>query len=247
MEKVAVITDFGTADPYAGVMKAKILEFVDDVIFIDITHEIPDFNVMAAQFVFSYALKYLPGDFHFLIVVDPGVGGERRPIFAVKENRFFVAPDNGILTPLIDSADFYEIRVHGSVSKTFHGRDVFAPALGKLLKGESPDKVGNRIYDPVKVYLPSPVQTERGLEGQIVYIDGFGNLVTNIPGDSVKTGERVIFKNRVLMVVNSYRDVRRGEPLAIVDSFDFLEIAVREANASRFFDAKVGDTVVLEK
>ncbi len=247
MKKFAILTDFGTKDPYVGIMKGKILSFVEDVIFVDLTHEIPEFDVMAGQFVFNYALKYLPDDFHFLIVVDPGVGGQRRPIFAVVRERFFVAPDNGVLTPIIGRAEFYEIKAFRPQSSTFHGRDIFAPALGKLLGGARPEEVGERISDPVKINLPEPSRTERGVEGEVVYIDRFGNLVTNIPGVFVRTGERVIFKNRVLLVVNSYQDVRKGEPLALIDSYEFLEIAVREGNAREFFDAKVGDPVVLEK
>lgn len=247
MKKIAIITDFGTKDPYVGIMKGKILSFLEDVVFIDITHDIPEFDVTAGLFIFKYALKHLPEDFHFLIVIDPGVGGKRRPIFAVSEGRFFVAPDNGILTPLKEIADFYEITMFKPESSTFHGRDIFAPALGKLLSGTAPDEVGKRIHDPEEIYLPEPEKTEKGLLGRIIYIDRFGNLITNITAEDVRIGERVMFKNRLLMVVNTYQDVRKGEPLALIDSFEHLEIAVREGNAKEFFDAKVGDPVLLEK
>ena len=99
MKKIALISDFGIQEPYVGIVKSRILEYVEDVIFVDLTHHVPSFDVRAGLFIFEYALKNLSDDFHFLIVVDPGVGSERRAVFAEQNGRFFVAPDNGILTP----------------------------------------------------------------------------------------------------------------------------------------------------
>ncbi len=247
MKKVALISDFGTHEPYVGIMKSRILEYIEDVIFVDLTHNVPSFNVRAGLFIFEYSLKNLSDDFHFLIVVDPGVGSERRAIFAKQNGRFFVAPDNGILTPVLDNSTVYEITGFDPVSSTFHGRDIFAPALGKLLSGVKPTEVGKIITDPIKVYLPQPVKERSKISGEVVYIDKFGNLITNIPIEFVSPGDEVVFKNMTLAVMKSYSDVDQGRPLAIVDSFDKLEIAVREGSAERFFGAKIGDKVTVKK
>lgn len=247
MKKVALISDFGIQEPYVGIMKSRVLEYVGDVIFVDLTHHVPSFDVRAGLFIFEYALKNLSDDFHFLIVVDPGVGGERRAIFAEQNGRFFVAPDNGLLTPVLDDSTVYEITGFDPASSTFHGRDIFAPTLGKLLSGVKPTEVGIIITDPIKVYLPQPVQMCKKISGEIVYIDKFGNLITNIPGELVKPGDWVLFKNMRLKVRNSYSDVHHGRPLAIIDSFDKLEVAVREGSAERYFGAKIGDKVTITK
>ena len=245
--KVAVITDFGLQDPYVGVMKAQIFRFVDEVEFIDITHYVPQFNIKAATFIFSYALRWLPEDTHFLIVVDPGVGSNRRAITAVKDKRFFVAPDNGVLSPILDDADVYAIENIKPESSTFHGRDIFAPALGMLLQGKPPEELGPRVSDPIKIRLPKPEIEEGWIRGEIIYIDHFGNLVTNIPRELVRSGKKVIFKGVQIPLVNTYFDVDKGQALVIIDSYDMLEISVREGSAKEKFGAEVGDIVQFER
>ncbi len=247
MKKIALITDFGIQEPYVGIMKSRILEYVQDVIFVDLTHDIPSFDIRSGLFIFEYALKNLSRDFHFLIVIDPGVGGKRRAIFAESNGCFFVAPDNGILTPILDRSTVYEITAFDPISSTFHGRDIFAPALGKLLSGVKPATLGKIITDPVKIYLPKPTIQENSITGEIVYIDKFGNLISNIPGSLIKPGDTVIFKNYTLTLKSSYSEVTSGSPLAIIDSFDMLEIAVREGSAKSYFDAKIGEKVIITK
>ncbi len=244
---IAILTDFGLRDHYVGVMKGVMLGINPEVTFVDISHEVPSHSITAVQFLLKASVRYFPHGTIFLVVVDPGVGSDRRAMILKTRNYLFVAPDNGVLTPFFKGDwEAYELPIPSSASNTFHGRDVFAPAASKLSLGTHPSQLGKRFYDPIISKFAEPVRTDEGIRGEIIYIDKFGNLVTNIPSELVNNvpALRIRLKNATIHgLKRSYMDVGRGEPLALVGSSEFLEISVREGSAAEYLNAHVGDEV----
>ncbi|RKZ01291.1 MAG: hypothetical protein DRQ10_02385 [Candidatus Hydrothermota bacterium] len=252
MGVVAMISDFGLEDYYVGVMKAVMLSINENLKFIDITHEIPPFGVIPAQFILKISYKYFPPKTVFLTVVDPGVGSERRAMVLKTENYYFVGPDNGVFTYFMDEkAQAFELPIPQNASRTFHGRDVFAPAAAKLASGVKPEDLGKPFDDPVKVEIPVPEPI--GLEGEalkamVLYIDRFGNLITNVPAEMVMDKDIRVEINGIEVsgLKSSYSEVDRKEPLALIGSSNYLEISVREGNAQEFFGAEMFTPVIVK-
>jgi S-adenosyl-L-methionine hydrolase (adenosine-forming) len=185
---VALLTDFGSRDPFVGMMKGVMLGINPDLQLIDISHEITPQHIHEAAIILSVTFPYFPSQTIFVVVVDPGVGGARRPIIAETAEHLFVAPDNGVLGPVLDEAKVRRV-IHATetkyfrqpVSRTFHGRDVFAPMAAWLSCGVETRAMGATIDDYVRLELPHPRRLAGGeLEGEVIYRDRFGNLMTNI-------------------------------------------------------------------
>src|ERR1700722_12135062 len=183
---ITLTTDFGTSDHFAGTMKGVILGISPRVTIVDITHEIAPHNVAEAAFVIAQAWRYFPKGSIHVVVVDPGVGSTRRPILCEAEGQFFIAPDNGVLSMIYDSSK-HKVRVISNeklflknVSKTFHGRDVFAPAAAHLSKGLAPAKFGKPVHDFIHNSRVKPARlSDREWVGVVLKTDHFGNLITN--------------------------------------------------------------------
>ena len=184
---VALLTDFGTRDHYAGTMKAVILGICPDVTLVDITHDIPPHDVLTAALELAASYKYFPAGTIFLVVVDPGVGSARRGIAADTGDHRFVAPDNGVLTAVLRESPARRIvelterrYARPTVSRTFEGRDRFAPAAGWLAKGVDLSALGRSAGTIHQLSIPAPSVTDDLLAGEVLRVDRFGNLVTNI-------------------------------------------------------------------
>lgn len=249
-----MLTDFGTRDYFVAAMKGKILSIIPSAVIVDITHEIEPQNLLEAAFTLQACYRDFPEGTVFVCVVDPGVGSDRRPIAVEAEGYIFVGPDNGIFTFLIGKASRV-IELNNAkffaqtVSATFHGRDIFAPAAAHFAAGTRPADAGSPVDDPVKLDIPEPVYCGDGpTKGQIVHIDRFGNLVTNIASGSLpegfqmEIGGTLIAKRR-----DCFSAGPGGELFAIDGSAGLVEIAVFRGSAAETTGAKTGDAVFVEK
>jgi len=256
MKTVALLTDFGTSDNFAGVMKAVMLGINPRLHCLDITHEVKPQDIFSAAVLLAGSYSYFPKGTVFLVVVDPGVGTERLPIAIETRNYFFVGPDNGVLSlAAYDDGVRKIVRLENKkyflrkVSHTFHGRDIFAPVAARLSKGTSLRSFGRRVTAIKRLRLPSLARVRRRLSGEVIYIDRFGNLITNIDQESFRVfiGNRkfsICVKNKTIpYVVTSYHAVKPGVLLAIFGSFGFLEISVNEGNAAEKLGIKKGAAV----
>jgi S-adenosylmethionine hydrolase len=257
---VTLTTDFGLRDSYAAEMKAVILSIIPDATVVDITHQIEKFNVTMGAYVLASASPQFPNGTVHVAIVDPGVGTNRRPIIVQTNKCFFVGPDNGVLGLAVkDIGD--KMRIYGiansefmlsRVSSTFHGRDVFAPAAAYLAKGLCPAEFGPEIHQMVLPKFAKITTRRNGLEGQVIYIDDFGNIITNLTEKELKTTKikdklnvKVGGTKLGLALCIAYGDVEKGRPLAIIGSHNFLEISVNQGNAAKTFKTRIDDKVVI--
>lgn len=237
---ITLTTDFGTRDGFVAQMKGVILGINPDVRFIDVTHDIEPFSVLEGALVLKGVGRWFRRGTIHVAVVDPGVGSGRRGIVANVAGRTYIGPDNGLLS-LVDAwtepCDVREIQNPAYMSvkphPTFHGRDVFAPVAAHLSAGKPLDTVGPMIHDPVRLTIPSADTTDNGLQGEIIYIDRFGNLSSNIeesqltrPVAHVSVGDVVIRG-----ISRFFEQVDPGKPVALLNSFGLLEIAVNRGDA----------------
>jgi S-adenosylmethionine hydrolase len=261
---VTLLSDFGLKDPYVAEMKAVITGISPDARIVDITHSIDKFNVRMGAFILASALRYFPEGTIHVAVVDPGVGTKRRALIIQTKRCFCVGPDNGLLM-LAAERDGIK-RVYAIVnskfmlpriSSTFHGRDIFAPVTAHLANGTPPRKFGPEVKDYYMPRFAKPVlQADGEFAGEVLYIDDFGNLITNITSEDLKKVGieaprplAVRLKDTLLRLsfCRAYGEVPLRSPLALIDSYDFLEIAVNQGNASRKLKVKVGDAVIVSQ
>lgn len=257
---ITLTTDFGLNDHLVGTMKGVILRIQPEARIVDICHQVMAFDVLDGALVIGNAYRYFPARTVHVIVVDPGVGSERRPILASTEQHLFVAPDNGVLSLVYEqepsvtvrhiSAEHYFLR---PTSNTFHGRDVFAPVAAWLAKNVAPASVGDVITDYVRFAIPRPKAEGNRIRGLVLRVDSFGNLVTNLKAEQVpgiaSGGEAFrLFagKGQITRLVKSYAQGAPGEPVAIVGSSGYLEISVNKGSAARLLGLNRGGEVVLE-
>jgi S-adenosylmethionine hydrolase len=252
---IVTITDFGYRDHYAGVMKGVIASISPQASIIDLTHGIPPQQVLAGALVLRESIDFFPRHTIFLAVVDPGVGTDRKAIAVeTKSGLRLVGPDNGLLWLAAERAGIKTIVELRSpryrlprVSTSFHGRDIFAPAAAWLWRGVPMEQLGPRLREILRLDLGAPVaENQSELCGEIIYIDGFGNLITNISRTAFERFARrrqqcrlsIRIKRRgSLALCKAYAEAPEGAPLAIFGSFDLLEIAVRDGNAAKHFNA----------
>jgi S-adenosylmethionine hydrolase len=242
MSIITLTTDFGGGDWFVGSMKGVILGLNPQVTIVDITHGVPAGDIRAGAFALLASYRHFPQNTVHVAIVDPGVGSSRAAIVVRTEDYFFVGPDNGVLSFALGREKIQEVRrlenekfFRAPVSKTFHGRDVFAPVAAHLSCGIPCSELGGTVADVVR--LPWPKQT--GNHGEVVYIDRFGNVITNIERPAVK----VVVAGREISVVDFYQQVPAGQPLALIGSTGFLEIAVNGDGAASALNLNVGDPV----
>jgi S-adenosylmethionine hydrolase len=248
--RITLLTDFGTADGYVGAMKGVIAAIAPAALIDDISHEVPAADInSAAQTLSRYFFLYPVGSVH-VVVVDPGVGSARRALAARLDDRVVVAPDNGILTIVLAKAQDAAVHVianrafmRETVSPTFHGRDIFAPCAAHLAAGLSLKDVGPPINDPVKLSMPRAVAEADGMRGEVIHVDRFGNLITNIPGELARGSVVHLNGREIGHVRHTYADVAAGTAVALIGSEDSLEIAVRGGNAAETLGAGIGAEV----
>lgn len=257
---LAIITDFGYRDHYVGAMKGVIASIAPGAAVIDITHGIPAQSIVAGAIALRETWRYFPSRTVFLAVVDPGVGTARAPIaIETRAGARFVGPDNGLLWLAANQAGIKRIVKLTSprhrltnVSATFHGRDIFAPAAAYLWRGASISALGPALRSIVQLDLPRPVDSARELRGEVIYVDGFGNLVSNIDRQTAeqfasrfrhKSLSVRIKRGAAMRLLDAYGDAPKGAPLAIFGSFGLLEVAVRDGNAAAHFAAGPGSSV----
>ena len=270
---ITLTTDFGLDDSFVGIMKGVILNIVPDAQIIDITHNIEPQNITQAALILNATYPWFPRKTVHVVVVDPGVGSVLKakgktkktagPIIRsamVVQSKFqtFIGPDNGVLTLGIQpDSRVYEITNKKyflkNVSNTFHGRDVFAPCAGWIASGIAHAKMGPRVLKPVRLDFPQPLLKETSLHGEIIHIDHFGNLTTNISAElihetflSSDTIKVQIGKHRIEGLVTGYYQMKGGQPGAIINSWNQLEIFYREDNARKKLKARVGQSVILK-
>ncbi|MCC7123249.1 MAG: SAM-dependent chlorinase/fluorinase [Acidobacteria bacterium] len=242
---VAFLTDFGSSDHYAGAMKGVVLGVCPDVTLVDIAHDLPAHDVMAGALELAACYRFFPAGTIFLVVVDPGVGSARRGLAVDTGDYRFVAPDNGVLSVVLAEAPPKKVveltdrkYARPTVSRTFEGRDRFAPAAGWLAKGLALASLGRAVSDYHRLELPPPVATADDLTGEVRRIDRFGNAITNIDRRSfdkfaqehavqITVGPHVVDR-----VVATYDEARGIETCALFGSTDHLEIAVPGGSAA---------------
>lgn len=255
---ITLLTDFGARDAYVGIMKGVILGIAPTAHLVDLTHEIPPQAVTTGALLLRSAVRYFPPGTVHLAVVDPGVGSARAPVLVVTERGFLVGPDNGLLHPAATAMGVKQVRrieneayfLH-PVSQTFHGRDLFAPAAAHLAAGAHPSALGPQLSQLQPLALPEAVRRGDSIRGEVIHIDQFGNLITNIPRDLLTAfaRERVsVSIGRVadIQVVSAYAEVPEGSALAIVGSWDVLEVAVRTGNAAQLLGVPRGTPVTVK-
>lgn len=242
-------------------MKAVILSIAPEVRLVDISHEIPPQDVMAGAWVVKNAAAHFPSGTIHLVVVDPGVGTDRNAVALKIEDQYFVGPDNGIFSLIADQKNYTASKLTDKSfwrkyeSNTFHGRDIFAPAAAHLASGVAIEKLGRPVDKLVTYHWATPIADKDGIQGWIVHIDRFGNLISNIPEDLIRelsreTKLKIYVGNTILHeMVKAYGYVEDGEPAAYIGSSGMLEIAINKGNASEMLGVKKGAqiSIVLQK
>jgi len=253
---ITLTSDFGLKDPYVAEMKGVILTINPNATLIDITHEIDKFDLRAAAFTLASATPYFPPNTVHLAIVDPGVGTERRAIIVETTKGFFIGPDNGILIPAAQNQEIKSIRQItnpkfslSKASATFHGRDIFAPAAAYLDKGVHPVEFGPKVNDPVTPDFAKAKLRREYFHGEVLHIDGFGDIVTNIPGRVTHFDEdkpvQVEFEGESIKIkfVHAYAESKGSEPVFLLGSHGFLEIAINKGNAAERLHLRTGDKI----
>ena len=272
---IALLTDFGTTDTYVGVMKGVMLDINPDLQFVDLTHAIQPQNIQQAAFTLLNSYRYFPPRTIFLVVVDPGVGSERKPIAMRAGHWLFVAPDNGVLSYVLHDIGRFEAaeldnQTHRlkDVSNTFHGRDIFAPAAAHLTLDISFDQLGHDVAQPVLLPQPQLNVASGIITGEVLHIDHFGNVITSIGLLNWDSPEQLTLNPRfgsteplsfpsnmaipsiagrsMSAIHRTYAEAEKGEPLALVGSSGYLEFSVNQGNFAAQFGVHIGDPVEVQ-
>lgn len=255
---ITLTTDYGTDDHLVGTLKGVILKINPEVTIVDITHHVTPFDLLDGALTIGSAYSYFPPKTIHIVVVDPGVGTERRPLLVSGQNQYFVAPDNGVLSLVYEREQNVLVR-HANVehyylqplSKTFHGRDVFAPVAAWLTKGWQTASMGDEIQDYKRLALPRPKPGDGGVKGLVLKIDAFGNLITNFRAEDVPAAQNdgalklQVGSQAVKRLVDTFAQGKANEPIAYFGSSGYLEIGINKGNAARTLSIGRGAPVVL--
>ena len=256
---ITLTTDFGYKDPFVGTMKGVIFGINPDAQVIDLCHGIPAQDLTAGALALCSSVPFFPRGSIHVAVVDPGVGTSRKPLLIESEGSFFVGPDNGIFGPLLKGKETGQIVELSNesyhlkpTSSTFHGRDIFAPAAAHLSLGIPPQDLGARVKRFESLDWPETVKTANSIVGELLYIDGFGNLITNVRAQDLsdfQLEQMLISLGHIAIrgLAPNYASVRKGEYVALIDSWGLLEISLFKGNAALDLNAKKGDKVWVER
>lgn len=272
---ITLTTDFGAADWFVGVMKGVIAGIAPEARVINLTHEVPPGNIRAGAFALTTSYRFFPKRTIHVAVVDPGVGSKRKPILVRTKNYVFIGPDNGLLSWALRHEKILTIRslenpkysLH-PLSRTFHGRDLFAPVAAHVSLGLAIQKLGPELTDCFKLPWPEAQCVKDRLQGEVLYIDRFGNAITNISAEAVEElttnqtsathhASRITYyasnltvwhcRKKICAVREFYQVVPHSQPVAVIGSTGFLEIAVNGGNAEKSLKLRVGDAVIVRR
>jgi hypothetical protein len=259
---ITLTTDYGTNDHLVGTLKGVILKINPEVTLVDITHNVAPFDLLDGALAIGSAYAYFPPKTIHIVVVDPGVGTERRPLLVSAANQYFVAPDNGVLSVIYECERDNMVVRHANaehyflqpISKTFHGRDIFAPVAAWLSKGWQTASMGDEIQDFKRFALPRPKEVDGVVKGVVLRADAFGNLITNfraedLPESAVSAGTIKLQAGNqaVTRLVDTFARGNNGEAIAYLGSSGYLEIGVNKGNAARTLGLGRGAAVTLSK
>lgn len=257
---ITLTTDFGYRDPLSGIMKGIILGINPEVTIVDISHGVEKYNIKEAALTIGMSYRNFPAGTVHVVVTDPGVGSSRRHILVATEGYYFIGPDNGVFTMVYDEAERLEV-IHLTAehyflpdrSMTFHGRDIFAPVAAWLSKGVTLTNLGDPVSDYSTIHMPKPTMpTKNTIDGEIIYIDHFGNAISNIKYSDLislmgeggdKKGLKVLMKGRQIEIKDYYAQAEDRDICAILNSMNYLELFVYRGDASKEFNIKVGDSL----
>jgi hypothetical protein len=257
---ITLTTDYGTSDHLVGVMKGVILSINPEVNIVDITHSVLAHDILDGALAIGQAYKYFPPKTVHVVVVDPSVGTERRPILVAGDTHYFVAPDNGVLSSVYDQSEALyawnivsEHYFRNPVSKTFHGRDIFAPVAAWMTKSWQTSAFGEPITDFVRFTIPKPKVSGNTAKGIVLRVDYFGNLVTNftpedVPALAAADGKFTIRAGNgaITKMVPTFANGAAGEAVGVIGSSGYLEIAVNKGSAARTLGVGRGAEVTVE-
>lgn len=257
---ITLLTDFGIRDHYVASLKGVILGINPRCSLIDISHQVSPQDIIEGAILLANVFSYFPKGTIHLAIVDPGVGSQRKPILLKTKNYYFIGPDNGIFTKVAEKDIVnYGIELTNKkyflkdISKTFHGRDIFAPVAGYLSLGVKPEVFGKKINEWVKIGFKEPIIEGNKLIGEIIYIDNFGNLISNIDQNRFKNFimsfrfNIKIGKKSISEIKNGYWEGREGEIIALFGSSGYLEISVNHGSAQKRLKVNRGDYILVER
>ncbi len=256
---ITLTTDYGTSDHLVATLKGVILKINPDTKIVDISHSVVPYDLLDGALTIGAAYRYFPPRTIHVVVVDPGVGTQRRPILASGENQYFVAPDNGVLSMVYEKESTINVRhitaghyFENPVSSTFHGRDIFAPVAAWLSKVGQTASFGEEVSDFVRFSLPKPKAAGSAIKGVVLRVDHFGNLMTNLtlqdlPQTMLAAGKikLLVGDKTIQQLAQTYAQGNAAEPFAILGSSGFLEISVNRGNAARALGVQRGAEVTL--
>lgn len=247
---LTLTTDFGTRDHYVGTMKGVVATVAPNVTIVDITNEVPSFDIAAGAFAIAQAYRYFPEGTVHVVVVDPGVGSSRRAVAVWAGNHYFVAPDNGVLSFVLDECERFEARVidprHGlsALSHTFHGRDLFSPVGARLAAGLPFNDIGSNLVGLQRI----AATTAEGAVGRVLHVDVFGNVVTSFRSKKFPAGVSLLVAGvEVSLRADSYDAAPARELCLIEGSSGFIEISVNRGSAAERLGVADGESVIMEK
>ncbi len=241
---ISLATDFGTRDGYVGALKGVLSRLAPGVPLIDVAHDIEPWDLVGAVLALRNALPHFPPGSVHCVVVDPGVGSERRGLIVASRGHLLVGPDNGILASIFPAAEstFHAIRAEhfAEVSATFHGRDVFAPVAAELATGRPVAELAEAIESPVRLRLPVASRAGNLVKGEVIHVDRYGNLITNIPAGVLDSSRHIAvsINRKPVRAGRTFADVAPGDPVSYWGSGGLLEVGVREGSAREMFGGR---------
>lgn len=261
MKTIVLLTDFGNQDHFVGVMKGVIYSITPYVNIIDLCHEIPIGNITKAALVLKNSFKYFPKESVFVVVVDPGVGSDRKKLLIKTDKYYFVGPDNGVFSYTLENSKIIKIIELTNdkywlkpISNTFHGRDIFSPIAAYIINGINIMNFGNEINSYKRLPFINPEFNKNEILGKIIDIDKFGNLISNISIDFLnkylkvnKDKYLIEISNKIIYGIKDfYSEVKQGEPIVLVGSTGMLEVSIYMNNASIILDTKINDPIKIK-
>jgi S-adenosylmethionine hydrolase len=258
---VTLTTDFGSGSGYVAELKGRLLHAATPFTLVDISHDVPPHDIRAAAWLVGQSCPAFPAGTLHIVVVDPGVGTQRRLVWArlgqhgaeSGRGQEFLCPDNGVLSLAMDRLPLIAARrldIPADAAATFHGRDVLAPAAVRLLDGLTPESLGDPLVRLATVQWPAPGETAKGMHGEVIHIDAFGNLVTSLPATLLPrlqvAGRLRVGPHEITTVVRTYGEAAPGTAVALVGSQGFIEAAVVEGRADERFNARIGMPVAID-
>jgi len=251
---ITLSTDFGISSPYVASMKGVLLGINADARIVDLSHSLPPQKLRHAAYFLAQAVPYFPAGTLHICVVDPGVGSRRALLYVEAGTQRFLAPDNGVLTEVLKvlggvklARELTETKFwRSAISSTFHGRDILAPVAAHLSLGVAPTELGPVVADFVRLETPAPRQGANWLEGEVTFVDDFGNLITNFPTTILPEAFRVSVAGQVILrFVRTYAEAQPGELVTLISSDGHLEIALVNGNAAEHLRAGSGTVVMV--